>query len=145
MSLIGEECLIELRFPAQANRMALVRAAVRGAARFCGFDEQTTADIVLAVGEACQNVILHAYAGRDDGTVILGILRGGDGLVLRLTDFGRAIDPAALRARDLHDLRPGGLGVHFIQALMDSADFGRTPDGRGNVLRMTKQKRELAT
>ena len=64
MSAANEECLLELRFPAQANRMVLVRDTVRSAARFCGFDEPDTRDIVLAVGEACQNVILHAYAGR---------------------------------------------------------------------------------
>ena len=139
MTPAGEECLLELHFPAQANRMALVRTAVRGAAHHCGFDEATTADIVLAVGEACQNVILHAYDGRGDGEVILGILRSAEGMVLRVTDFGAAFDPAVCVPRDLGELKPGGLGMHFIHALMDEADFERTPDGAGNVLRMTKK------
>ncbi|MEQ8357201.1 MAG: ATP-binding protein [Kiloniellaceae bacterium] len=140
MSAANEECLLELRFPAQANRMVLVRDTVRSAARFCGFDEPDTRDIVLAVGEACQNVILHAYAGREAGTIVLGLLRGEDRLILRVTDFGEAIDPAKIEPRNLDELKPGGLGIYFMRELMDSTDFGPSPDGVGNVLQMTKRK-----
>jgi len=140
MSALKEESLIELRFPAQANRMVMVRDSVRSAARFCGFNELETGDIVLAVGEACQNVILHAYAGRDAGTIVLGLLRGREEMILRVTDFGTAIDPAKIEPRDLSELRPGGLGIYFIRELMDTADFGPAPDGVGNQLQMTKKK-----
>jgi sigma-B regulation protein RsbU (phosphoserine phosphatase) len=140
MNALSEDCLIELRFPARADRMVMVRASVRSAARFYGFDEPDTRDIVLAVGEACQNVILHAYAGREAGTIVLGLLRGREEMILRVTDFGMAIDPAKIEPRDLSELRPGGLGIYFIRELMDSADFGPSPDGAGNVLQMTKKK-----
>lgn len=134
------EYLLELRVPARADRMVVVRDTVRSAARFCGFDEPTAQDIVLAVGEACQNVILHAYDGRGDGPILLDILDDVDRMILRVTDFGPAVAPAAVRPRPLQELRPGGLGTHFIHALMDSADFGRSPNGVGNVLQMTKKK-----
>ncbi|WP_299626416.1 ATP-binding protein [Pelagibius sp.] len=139
MSTPGAECLIELRFPARPDRMVLVRETVRTAARYCGFDELTTRDIVLAVGEACQNAILHAYDNRNVGQIVLGILRSADSLVLRVTDYGETVDPSKIKPRNLQDLRPGGLGTHFIQELMDSADFGPSPDGMGNVLQMTKK------
>jgi len=131
--------LLELRFPARADRMVLVRETVRGAARFCGFDELATRDIVLAVGEACQNVILHAYTSREAGDIVLGILRGADGIILRVSDFGPAMEPASVKPRDLNDLKPGGLGLHFIHELMDTADFRPAPDGVGKVLQMTKK------
>lgn len=140
MTAPAEEVLFELRFAARADRMVVVRETVRGAARFCGFDEPATEDIVLAVGEACQNVILHSYADRDDGQILLDIRRGGDRLILRVIDFGPPADPDRVKPRDLHDVRPGGLGTHFIRQLMDSADFGPGPDGKGNVLQMTKKK-----
>jgi hypothetical protein len=50
MSGGAEERLLDLRFPARADRMALVRPSVRRAARLCGFDEDAIEDIVLAVG-----------------------------------------------------------------------------------------------
>jgi sigma-B regulation protein RsbU (phosphoserine phosphatase) len=140
MNAQADELLFERRFPAQADRMAAVRETVRSAARLCGFDDQTAQDIVLAVGEACQNVILHSYGDRDDGQILLDIRRGGDRMVLRVVDFGPPVDPQRIRPRDLQDVRPGGLGTHFIQQLMDSADFGPAPDGKGNVLQMTKKK-----
>jgi len=140
MKATTAEYLLELRFPARADRMVMVRDTVRSAARYCGFDERTAQDIVLAVGEACQNVILHAYEGRGDGPILLDILDGADRMILRVTDFGPAVAPAAVQPRPLQDLRPGGLGTHFIHALMDSADFGRSPTGVGNVLQMTKKK-----
>ena len=140
MTGVGEESLLELRFPAQADRMVLVREAVRSAARYCGFDDATTRDIVLAVGEACQNVILHSYAGREAGSIVLEIRREADGMIIRVIDFGPTIDPSQIKSRDLEDLRPGGLGVHFIRTVMDTADFGPAPGGVGNVLQMTKKK-----
>lgn len=140
MTAPAEEVLLELRFPAQADRMVVVRETVRSAARLCGFDEPTTQDIVLAVGEACQNVILHSYAGQDDGQILLDIRRGGDRMILRVIDFGPPVDLNRIKPRNLQDVRPGGLGTHFIRQLMDTADFGPAPDGKGNVLQMTKKK-----
>lgn len=139
MTAAPEEILVELRFPASPDRMAMVRPSVRSAARYCGFDETATHDIVLAVGEACQNVILHAYAGQDTGDIVLDILRRADGIVLRVTDFAPSIDTADVQPRDLDDVRPGGLGTHFIRELMDSADFLPGPGGVGNILQMTKK------
>ncbi len=140
LTLPDAEYLVELRFPAQASRMVLVRDVVRSAARLCGFDETATHDIVLAVGEACQNVILHAYEGRGDGPILLDILESPDRMILRVTDFGPAVAPAVLQPRDLGELRPGGLGTYFIQNVMDTTDFGRSPGGVGNVLQMSKKK-----
>ncbi len=138
------ERLVELRFPARPDRMVMVRSSVRSAARFCGFDEFQIRDIVLAVGEACQNVILHAYKHGMAGDIVLGILRGPEGIILRVIDDAETIDPATVQPRDLDTLRPGGLGTHFIRSLMDTADFLPAPDGGGNILQMTK-KTESAT
>jgi sigma-B regulation protein RsbU (phosphoserine phosphatase) len=49
------------------------------------------------------------------------------------------VDPAQLTARDLSECRPGGLGIPFINALMDEWKLEPAPDGRGNVLRMRKR------
>lgn len=141
MSGGAEERLLDLRFPASADRMALVRPSVRRAARLCGFDEAAIQDIVLAVGEACQNVILHAYAGVKKGDIVLGLLRDRDGIVVRVTDFAPPVDPETIKPRDLDDIRPGGLGTHFLREIMDTADFLPAPDGAGNVLQMTKKAR----
>lgn len=133
------ETLLELRFPARADRLKLVRGGVRAAARMCGFNDATAQSIVLAVDEACQNVIVHGYKGRADGEIVLGVFRRRDGILLRLRDFAPPVDPATIKPRALDDIRPGKLGSHFMYEIMDSVEFRPSPDGTGNLLEMIRR------
>ncbi len=133
------ETLLELRFPARADRLKLVRGGVRAAARMCGFNDATAQSIVLAVDEACQNVIVHGYKGRADGEIVLGVFRHRDGILVRLRDFAPPVDPTKIKPRALDDIRPGKLGSHFIHEIMDSVAFRPVPDGTGNLLEMIKR------
>ena len=70
--------------------------------------------------------------------LILQILQSGDTLIFRLRDFAPPVDREKVKPRDLEDIRPGGLGVHFIGNIMDAMRFVDPPDGRGNLLEMRK-------
>ena len=133
------ETLLELRFPARADRLKLVRGGVRAAARMCGFNDATAQSIVLAVDEACQNVIVHGYKGRADGEIVLGVFRRRDGILVRLRDFAPPVDPATIKPRALDDIRPGKLGAHFMYEIMDSVEYRPSPDGTGNLLEMIRR------
>ncbi len=141
MSDAGDQPLLELRVPARPDRMAPLRASLRGLARHCDFDADSTEDIVLAVGEACQNIIQHGYRNAAGGDIVITILRDSADLIFRVSDDAPPLDPAQVHPRALDDLRPGGLGTHFIQELMDSVEFRPAADGVGNVLEMTKKGR----
>ena len=59
-----------------------------------------------------------------------------EGLEILLSDRGPAVDPAKLRGRRLDEIKPGGLGLHFIRQSMDTVEYQR---GRGiNRFRMVK-------
>jgi len=133
------ENIFHVNFPSQPDRLKLVRSAVFDTAKMCGCSESVARDIVIAVDEACQNVIRHAYKGSPDGKIILDISRQGDGIILSLRDFADPVDVAKIKPRDLDDLRPGGLGTHFIREIMDEVDFLVPPEGDGNILRMVKR------
>ena len=133
------EALLELRFPARADRLKLVRGGVRAAARMCGFNDATAQSIVLAVDEACQNVIVHGYKGRADGEIVLGVFRRRDGILVRLRDFAPPVDPAKIKPRALDDIRPAKLGSHFMYEIMDSVEYRPSPDGTGNLLEMIRR------
>ena len=135
----GPENIFHVNFPSQPDRLKLVRSAVFDTAKMCGCSESVARDIVIAVDEACQNVIRHAYKGSPDGKIILDISRDGDGIILSLRDFADPVDVAKIKPRELDDLRPGGLGTHFIQEIMDEVDFLVPPEGDGNILRMVKR------
>jgi sigma-B regulation protein RsbU (phosphoserine phosphatase) len=139
MAAEREGLVLQLRVPAQAKELKRIREAARDSVERCGCSAQSTADIVLALDEACQNIIRHAYHGQPDDVIELEIEHRGDRLIFSITDYAPAIDPTQIKPRDLDDVRPGGLGTHFIRRVMDEADYLKPPSGRGNLLRMVRR------
>jgi sigma-B regulation protein RsbU (phosphoserine phosphatase) len=133
------EPLLTHRLVARPERLGAMRQAVADACRRAGCGEPCTRDVVLAVDEACQNVIRHGYHGDRDGEIVLELLRDGPDLVVYLRDFAPKVDPGKVHPRELEDLRPGGLGTHFIREVMDAQEFLAAETGAGNVLRMRKR------
>ncbi len=144
--------LLELRFFAVADRLKLVRPSVHAAALMCGFSDLTAHDIVLAVDEACQNIIVHGYGVRptpvpEDGSspraarreITVAVFRQRDGVRITVRDQAAPVDPATIRPRDLDNVRPGGLGTHFIRQIMDHVDHA--PGADGNTLELIKYHR----
>ncbi|MHC8510404.1 MAG: SpoIIE family protein phosphatase [Rhodospirillales bacterium] len=130
--------MLRLNTPARPESLKLIRAGVTAAADEAGFSELAARDIVLAVDEACQNVIRHAYQGRGDGDIVIGFERRGGKFTVLVRDFAPPVDPAKIQSRALDDVRPGGLGTHLIRAIMDEVEFMTPPEGGGNLLRLTK-------
>ena len=125
-------------FPARPERLCDIRHAVAAAAAALGCAENEISDVVLAVDEACQNIIRHAYHGAE-GDIVVRLSAEGDQLEVELIDFAPRVDIALIHPRPLDEVRPGGLGTHFIGAVMDSVDFPPPPEGIGNLLRMVKR------
>ena len=139
MAGAGVQKQLAMRFPARADRLKGVRARVLEAAHGCGCGDGAARDAVLAVDEACQNIIRHAYRGESDGEIVLEIWREGTEMVIQLRDFAQTVAPETIRPRDLDDVRPGGLGTHLMREVMDRVDFLPPPARRGNLLRMVKR------
>ena len=132
--------LLEKRFPASSAALRDMRESVRRSAKDGGVRDQELEDVVLAVDEACQNIIRHAYGETSEGEIEIRIDKQGDELCVRLRDFAPTVDPECLESlRPLDEVRPGGLGTHFIRSLMDEAEFVAQPEGTGNLLRMVKR------
>ncbi len=119
------------------KHMKLVRALVCAAAEAVGFDKNDVNHLCLAVDEACTNVIRHAYLGDHTKRIEVRLGLHADRLDVALLDWGRKVDPASIKPRDLADVRPGGLGVHFIREIMDEVVYD--PSGECTELRMTKR------
>ena len=130
--------VIAVRVQAIADRLRLIRTAVGEATRAAGGSEEAARDVTIAVDEACQNIIRHAYKGDPQGEIVIEIAREGAKLIILLKDFAPTIDPSTVRPRDLDDIRPGGIGTHLIREVMDEVAFLDPPPGGGNVLRLVK-------
>ena len=133
------ESLFEIRFPAKAERLCLVRALVKRTAEVVGCCPELSDKLVLAVNEACMNVIQHAYQGNELGEIVLEMLNNEGKVHFKLMDYANPIDLESVKPRDIDDLKPGGLGTYFINEIMDECDMGHLEEGKGNYLEMTKK------
>lgn len=125
----------QIEFCSHVGNLSLVRHFVRQflGARCC--DESELDLLVLGVDEACTNVIRHAYGNREDQLICLRLESLDHGVRFRLRDFAEdAPDPATFVGRPLEEVRPGGLGMHFIRRVFDRVDFLRRRDGTELVL-----------
>lgn len=115
-----------------------VGAALRGWCEQAAFTPAVTAQIELAVIEAVNNVIVHAYQGQAGHAVQLDWSLGQACLQIAVMDWGQA--PAAPPVPDMPDsLAENGRGWPIMLACMDDVDY-RSQDGC-NILTLTKQIR----
>lgn len=139
MQAHGPEILLRRRFPARPEQMREIRSLLRTALDDAGVQAAVRDKLVLAVDEACCNVIRHAYGSENLGDIDLRVTREGDQLEFRLHDSAPVVDPERVRAKPLGECRSGGLGVALIETVMDDWDLQQRPDGCGNRLIMRKK------
>lgn len=94
---------------------------------------------MLAVDEACSNVIKYAYEGDYTKTYSLSVSVEQGRLAIELRDSGKKPDVSKIAPRKLDDVRPGGLGTHFIASVFDRVEYD-TGCEAGTVLTLVKTK-----
>lgn len=115
----------DLLIPASPVNVAVVRQAAAAAAQACGFANERIDDVVLAVGEASANVVVHAYDGAP-GMLQLAIDDEADRLHIVVRDWGGGMTPRPDRAGL-------GLGLPLIGALADAVDLATSGDGTTEI------------
>jgi len=108
-----------------------------------GLEMAAIFQIELACDEACTNIIEHAYGGEDKGDITARWFVDGDFFTIVLHDNGSSFDPAAvatpttLAEPNIENLKIGGLGIHFMEKLMDEVSYNFDDDS--NQLTMRKR------
>ncbi len=104
-------------------------------------NEDLKDELVLAIAEAAQNIVKHAYKNIDSKTDKMEIkisLKDSE-LEIGFFDKGRPVDTANVRHRKIDDVKPGGLGTFFIQQIMDAVVFKEGEKPWINHLVLTKK------
>ncbi len=129
--------MIRLKVP---SRLEYRDLAIRMVAATCKLVPNSGEDfyneVISAVSEALNNVVLHGY-GSQAGELEIEIDPRDDRLVIRLMDYGKSFDPASVPDPDLDDLPDSGLGVFIMRSFMDEITY---VGGSPNRLSMTKYK-----
>lgn len=130
----------------------VVRGAVERLSETMGFAEPQRGSITRAVDEALTNIARHSYNNGPDELVTLYFRRtqrdlqgtAQQGLEILLCDRGPAVDPSKLRGRPLEEIRPGGLGLHFMREAMDTVEFFRKgPRNRTRLVKYLVQTNDI--
>lgn len=139
------DVLLKLELSSNPSVLCVVRAAMeRLTEDVVRFSAPECRSVTRAVDEALTNIMRHAYQGRPDQPIEMicsriqprGGAGRGEGLEIVLRDRGPAVDPSKMRGRRLDEIKPGGLGLHFIRQSMDRVEFRRTKGM--NELRLVK-------
>lgn len=139
---------LHVAFSSDAAELPGLRAKVRDFCAAHGWTDGQIGEIVLALDEAVTNIIRHGYGGAAGQAILLDAGMSadpmcGEQLEIRLRDFGRQVDPATICGRALHDVRPGGLGVHIMRAMMSDVEYRRA-EGGGMLVILRKARSHVA-
>ena len=99
-------------------------------------------ELVLAIAEAAQNIVKHAYKDietNNDKMEIKISLGTNNELEIGFFDKGKPVDGAKVRHRNIDDVKPGGLGTFFIQQITDAVVFREGEKPWINHLILTKK------
>ncbi|MGI8794874.1 MAG: ATP-binding protein [Acidimicrobiales bacterium] len=126
--------VFQLSSPATPRLLAETRRVLHGYLEIVGIDPEVIAEVVLAVDEACANVIRHAASGPEDEYVLRADLTP-ERIAISVDDSGPGFDPDAVRLPDRE--ATSGRGLQIIREFMSSVDIDHTPP-RGTRLRMER-------
>lgn len=127
------------QYVAEEAQLDGIRRFVQETCRTTSLTPKDINSVLLALEEACTNVIRHAYL-YGQGTIRIHIAVESDRVVFSLFDRGRSFDFDRAGAPDLGRYvqtgRKGGLGIYLIRKIMDEVDYRTIGDE--NRLRMVK-------
>lgn len=122
----------ELIVKSRTDNLSRIRNYIKGITSEYGIDKTITDEIILAVDEACTNIIKHAYQSKPDQDIIIHAYFKNGKFIIDITDFGRGFDPDLIPDPDmplyLKQRRVGGLGMHLMRKLMDKVEYHTKKD-----------------
>jgi len=132
---------IELSIASRLENVYLVGLSLRGICQGLPLTKNDVDALELAVCEAANNAIKHAYGSRPDNLVRISISVDGTGLVICVADTGKPIGDRNMLARELplaqtvDALPEGGMGLFLIRNAADSLGYKSGDDENVLIIR----------
>ncbi len=136
----------ELKVTSRTENLSIVREFIQSTAEKVGLNPGVIEDVMLAVDEACTNIIKHAYKSFPDGEILLKLNFSDHKLTIAIIDYGSSFNPDKVPDPDLQKYykqhRVGGLGMYLMKTLMDEVKYSSVP-GKYNEVYLTKYLNNL--
>lgn len=128
----------ELRVKSRTDNLSVIRDFISENALSAGIDEAVVDKIMLAVDEACTNIIKHAYKSSPEGEIILTIDYDENKFTITIIDYGKSFEPERVPLPNLQkyykEHKVGGLGMYLMKSLMDDVKYTSIPGKYNRVL-----------
>ncbi len=139
---------VTLHLPCRFSYLRMIRQSVVDMSARSGLSEFKTAQLEMAVDEACANVIEHSYNGEaaaqnnpNHPGLRINLMQCRDRIVVEIFDRGRGFDfeahPEIAPDEYVQAERKRGLGMYIIKRFVDDVTYERGTSS-GNCLRLTK-------
>ena len=128
----------KLVIKSRTENLSSLRDFISDNANKAGLGTDDIDDIILAVDEACTNIIKHAYKSVPDGEIIIEINYNSRKFTIKLIDHGSSFDPESVPVPDLQKYlrqrKVGGLGLYLMRTLMDDVKYVSVPGEYNQIL-----------
>lgn len=130
---------LDLKIPCREEFVAIARAQAEAIARRLNFSNEDIDDLVLTIGEACDNSIEHGFSEKG---VDIHYSISPQQLMVEIIDYGKGFNPEG-RGEEVPDLMAErGRGIYIMKTLSDSVSIQSTV-GKGSKVTIKKQRVKL--
>lgn len=139
---------LSLMIESRADCIELIGGAVRGVCGLTPLPAEDIARLELAVTEAANNVVEHAYDNQPGHRILVECWLEPDRFSVLVCDEGKAMEPLVLAAvGDFEAPDPAdpdtwsgrGRGLAIIRACVDTVEYASDRDRGLNTLKMSKR------
>jgi len=129
---------IHLSITSHPENLKGIRKVMKDIMSKTGLSKEDSGCIILAIDEACSNIIKHGYKNDYNQKIELNIKLEKNLLTISIIDNGIRFDKNSIEIRDIDEIKPGGLGIYIINQVMNIVEYTRTPEGF-NKIKMVKK------
>jgi len=127
---------IRISLPGKPEYVSIARLTASVIANQMGFNIDDVEDIKVAVGEACNNAVLHGRSQEEIFEVQFEVQDSR--MVIEVRDNGTGFDLDEYQAPEPGELKENGLGIFIMKTLMDEVDFIPVQNN-GTTIRLVKE------
>lgn len=126
---------VKITLPSKPEYVAIARLTASVLANQCGFDIEDIDDIKVAVGEACNNAVLHTGNNSSSYDIVYTITNTE--FKIKVSDCGSGFNITNYHEPDLEKPSVGGLGIFIMKSLMDHVEISSIPE-EGTAITLIK-------
>ena len=121
----------------EAGELVRLRKWLREELEGHGVPRPDQSNLLLAVGELCNNSIQHAYEGQSGKPIRVSVRSSDEALTIEVEDFGKPFDAEQYEAPNLDAVPDHGYGLFLVKTIADnlSVDIARERGTRWTIVK----------